>query len=226
MVNWEHPGSSQEGTDYVHLLHAVRKSLPQPRFTITSALPAGEWVLRHINLYAAAQSLNFLNLMAYDFVGPWTDQTGHQAQLFPPPSPDPAAAPPLSGHAAVAYCRRHGVPSGKIILGVPVYGRSFLGATGIGQPYSGTGGSEEGTFRYCDLPLAGSVERVDAQVGAAYCVGEKGGFVTYDCPETVKMKAEYVRHERLGGLFYWEGTGDGVGGRSLVESGYNTLHGL
>jgi chitinase len=40
------------------------------------------------------------------------------------------------------------------------------------------------------------------------------------------MKADYVRECRLGGLFYWTATGDAKGGRSLIETGYNTLHNL
>jgi chitinase len=35
-------------------------------------------------------------------------------------------------------------------------------------------------------------------VVAAFCVGGDGGFVTYDNPETVKMKANYCKEKGLG----------------------------
>lgn len=168
--------------------------------------------------------LDFINLMTYDFSGPWVDAAGHHAQLWAPRHPHSDAAS-LSCHSAVSYVISQGVPSKKVLLGIPAYGRSFLGASAIGQSYNGHGG-EEGTFEYQTLPRPDSQEYVDDQVGAAYCVGGDGGFVTYDNPQTVKMKAKYVTQHRLGGLFYWTGTADAKGPRSLVETGYNTLHDL
>lgn len=121
---------------------------------------------------------------------------------------------------------RQGVPPSKILLGVPAYGRSFTGTRGVGHSYDGQAG-EEGTFEYRELPRPGAEEIVDHQVGAAYCMGGDGGFVTYDNPQTVKMKAHYVRQNGLAGLFYWTGTGDVSAhdqkDRSLVYNGFMGL---
>ena len=187
-------------------------------------MPAGTWALQHIDLRQASIYLDLINLMAYDFSGPWLDATGHQAQLFTPQRPHNDAAR-VSGHSAVTYMRSRGVPAEKILLGIPAYGRSFTGAFNIAQQYTGHGG-EEGTFEYHNLPRPEAQEYVDAQVGAAYCVGGDGGFVTYDNPQTVQMKATYVTQNQLGGLFYWTGTADAKSPRSLVETGYNALHDL
>lgn len=120
------------------------------------------------------------------------------------------------------------VPSHIILLGIPCYGRSFLNATGPGQVYTGHGGENgSGTFEYCDLPRPGAREVVDELACAAYCVGGDGGFVSYDVPATVTAKALFVRTTRLGGLFYWSGTGDKLDAgeeRSLVMAGYCALH--
>ena len=198
--------------------------LPEANYLITSALPAGQWALRYINLAAAASYLDFINLMTYDFSGPWVDRAGHQSQLNTPKRPHNDAAM-VSCVSAVQYVLANQVPSYKLLLGIPAYGRSFLGASKIGERYSGSGG-REGTFEYKDLPRPGTTEHVDQVSGAAYCVGGDGGFVTYDNPETVRMKANFIRAEKLGGLFYWTATGDGKGDRSLVESGYNSMHNL
>ena len=180
--------------------------------------------MRNINLAQACIHLDFINLMAYDFSGPWTQACGHQAQLHTPAHPHSNEAC-TSGNSAVTYLLAQGVPSRKILLGIPVYGRSFLGATKVGDRYAGQGG-EEGTFEYRDLPRPGAFEGVDEQTGAAFCVGGDGGFVTYDNPRTVQLKAYFAKQLRLGGLFYWTGTGDAQGPRSLIEAGYNTLHDL
>ena len=221
-VDWEHPADASQGRDYIALLATLRQYLPAPQYTLSSALPAGEWALQHINLAHASHYLDMINLMAYDYSGPWVKKCGHQAQLFTPHIPhSPEAA--ISCHSAVSYMMQQGVPRHKIVMGVPAYGRSFTGTRGIGHSFSGQAG-EEGTFEYRDLPRPGAEEHVDEQLGAAYCIGGDGGLVTYDTPQTVRMKANYVRQNGLGGLFYWTGTGDASSltqkDRSLVYNGF------
>ncbi|RAL02375.1 glycoside hydrolase family 18 protein [Aspergillus ibericus CBS 121593] len=216
-VDWEYPSDPQEGSDYIRLLARLREALPTPRYVLASCLPAGPWALRNIDLAKAQLYLDLINLMAYDFSGPWESQTGHQAQLF---SKHPSAT---SCQNAVSYVLSQGVDPKKLLLGVPAYGRSFLGSNGVGQRYVGCGG-EDGVFDYSELPRPGAKEHHDSSVGAAYCVGGDGGFVTYDTPQTVQQKAKFVTKMKLGGLFYWHIGGDARGPRSLIETGYNTLH--
>ena len=148
-------------------------------------------VLQNIDLGTAAQYLDFVNLLAYDFCGSWTHRTGHHAQLYAMNKDE------TSGAGAVHYLMVSGVPGKKILLGIPVFGRSFLHATGPGQKFKGVGG-EEGSFEYCDLPRRGTKEQVDKRSVAAQCVGGDGGFVTYDNPETVKIKAQFCKQKGLG----------------------------
>ncbi|KAL8705354.1 MAG: hypothetical protein Q9225_008031, partial [Loekoesia sp. 1 TL-2023] len=70
-IDWEHPDNSKRGADYVSLMAILRKNLPAPKYLLTSALPAGTWALQHIDLGKAASSMDYVNIMAYDFAGPW-----------------------------------------------------------------------------------------------------------------------------------------------------------
>ncbi len=221
-VDWEHPSNPSQGKQYVQMLAALRKDLPAPNYLLTSALPAGEWALNDIDLGKASKFLDFINSMTYDLSGPWTDVCGHHAQLYSPQNPHNDAAK-ISGDSAVSYLISKGVPSEKILLGIPTYGRSFLGASAVGSRYNGHGGGE-GTFEYRDLPRPEAIVHYDDEVTAVYCVGGDGGFVTYDDYNTVRVKAEYAKQRALGGLFYWTGTGDGSDTKSLVEAGFRTLH--
>ena len=160
--------------------------------------------------------------MTYDLSGPWTNLCGHQAQLYSPKHPHNDAAK-VSCSSAVAYVKSQGVNARKILLGVPAYGRSFLGAQKVGDRFTGHAG-DEGTFEYKHLPRAGAVVKVDKEVCAAYCVGGDGGFVTYDNVQTVQMKAQFTLKEGLAGLFFWTGTGDSQNPTSLVETSYRTLY--
>jgi chitinase len=191
LVDWEHPSDHHQGQNFLSLLAAVRLHLRDDRYILSAALPAGQWALQYIDLYRAQDYLDLINLMAYDFAGSWSPQAGHHAQLYPGRSDEP------SGSAAVEYVISRGFPPQKIVLGVPVYGRSFLGAHGPRYPFNGAGG-EEGTFEYKHLPRDGTEEIVNTRVCAAFCTGGDGGFVTYDNPETVKMKGNYCRDNGLG----------------------------
>lgn len=160
--------------------------------------------------------------MCYDFAGPWTDQCGHQSQLFSPKKAHNEASK-ISCNSAVHYLLSHGVPSGQILLGVPAYGRSFLGAKKVGDHYKG-GAGEDGVFEYRDLPRWKAITGFDDQCGATYSVGGDAGFVSYDDPRSVSLKADFVRKNGLGGLFYWTGAGDTHDERSLVATGWRALN--
>jgi len=222
-VDWEHPSDPLQGQHYTFLLSSIRQYLPSPLFTLTSALPGSAWALRNILLSLAARHLDFINLMCYDYSGPWTRVSGHHAALF---APGDASAP--SGHAAVTHCITQQVPAAKILLGVPCYGRAFPGATGPGQAFTPAASDDDGgTFEFRDLPPPAAAAFLDEKAVAAYCVGGAAGFVSYDLPSTVRMKARFAREARLAGLFYWTGTGDRVDGgeeESLVVAGYCELH--
>jgi len=224
-VDWEHPKDANQGRDYLSLLQTCRKHLPSPQYLLTSALPTGEWCLRNIDISTVATTLDWINLMCYDFSGPWTELSGHQCQLYSPEHPHNAFAK-RSCDAAVKYLFGRGVPGSKVVIGIPVYGRSFLGTNNIGQQFNGHAGEAGGVIEYKDLPRTNAVEYVDWNVGAAFSVGGDAGFVSYDVPATVTAKAQFVKQKGLRGLFYWTGVADAPldrGDRSLIRAGWAEL---
>lgn len=190
-VAWEYPCDAQQGYDFLALLAAIRIHLTEDRFILTAALPASKAVLQFLDVRMVGEYLDFVNLMAYDFFGYWTSRSGHHAQLYAMNKDETSAS------SGVSYLMSHGLPAKKILLGIPTYGRSFLQATGPGQKFKGVGG-EEGTFEYNRLPRKGCKESVDKRHVAAQCVGGDGGFVTYDNPDTVKIKANFCKQKGLG----------------------------
>ena len=223
IVDWEHPATAAQGANYLALLSELRAALPSPRSLLTTALPTGAYVLKHLDLPALAEVLDYLNLMAYDFTGAWTEVSGHHAQLLPPAG-DPADAHHVLRASAVGgleYLAAHGFPAGKTVLGLPAYARYFPGARAAGHPFG-----QAGEMEYCDLPgeWVGSAA-VDGHSAAASWVDDGGkGFVSFDVPETARIKARYVKAMSLAGIFYWTGTGDQPGEQSLVAASYEELN--
>lgn len=147
--------------------------------------------MQNIDLHRSAEYVDAFNLNAYDFYGPWTSKGGHHAQLYSVHKDEP------SGSSAVQFMMASGVPGKKILLGIPLFGRSFLNVSGPGHKNRGCAG-EDGSFEYNTLPRRGTKEQVDKKACAAQCVGGDGGFVTYDNPETVRMKATFCKQKGLG----------------------------
>jgi chitinase len=160
-IDWEYPKSAQEAQDLLSLLVACRQELDAyaatvpvqsngraAHFLLTIAAPAGPTNYEKLLLREMAPYLDFINLMAYDYAGSWDSCAGHQGNLYP--DQHTPACTPFSTAGAVKYYIDNGVPPNKMVIGMPLYGRSFLATEGPGKPYSGTGdGSwEKGVWDY------------------------------------------------------------------------------
>ncbi|KAI1131467.1 glycoside hydrolase superfamily [Nemania abortiva] len=233
-IDWEYPQSAAEAADYVALLQAVRAALDAyaasaaggHHFELTVACPAGAQNYEKLDMAGMDASLDFWNLMAYDYAGSWDATAGHQANLRRSTA-NPASTPFDTESAIAAYTSR-GVAPGKIVLGMPLYGRAFQATDGPGAPYSGVGEGtwENGVHDYKKLPLEGAEERVDHEAGATYCYhpGTRT-MVTYDTVPMARQKAEYVARRGLGGAMWWESSADKEGEGSLIANVVDVLGG-
>ena len=163
--------------------------------------------------------IDFYNLMAYDYAGSWESNAGHQANIAPSRS-NPASTPCSTVAAIDYYIRMGGVPSNKIVLGMPLYGRAFTDTKGPGKSFSGTGeGSwEQGVWDYKALPRPGAAELFDRETGASWCYDKKSRtMVSYDSVVMAEIKAHYMLGNRLGGGMWWESSSD-KGGKSARKA--------
>ncbi|KAI0401883.1 glycoside hydrolase superfamily [Xylaria palmicola] len=233
-IDWEYPQSAAEAADYVALLRAVRAALDAyaaaaaggHHFELTVACPAGAQNYDKLDIPGMDASLDFWNLMAYDFAGSWDATAGHQANLHHCDA-NPAATP-FSAEAAVAAYAARGVAPHKIVLGMPLYGRAFQNTDGPGSPYSGVGEGtwENGVHDYKKLPLAGAEEHEDPAAGATWCYQpDTRTMVTYDTVPMARTKAQYIAERQLGGAMWWESSADKEGEESLIANVVDVLGG-
>lgn len=120
------------------------------------------------------------------------------------------------------YYATHGVRRDKLILGIPLYGRSFANTDGPGTPFSGVGpGSwEAGVYDYRALPLPGAHVLQDDRAVASwtYDYGTRE-MVSFDAERVGAWKGAWIAREGLGGSMFWELSGDKGAPREGMEGG-------
>ncbi|KAL6854616.1 glycoside hydrolase family 18 protein [Trichoderma novae-zelandiae] len=226
-IDYEYPINEHEALGFVSLLKECRKALDEYaslhsqryHYLLTAAVSAARQNYKWLDLPAIDPYLDAWHLMAYDYAGGWDDLSGDQSNVFHDPT-NPNRTKANSEQAVNDYVAA-GVNPEKIILGIPLYGRSFMDTDGPGRPYKGLGvGSiEEGVWLYRDLPRPGSVVNVNRDIIAAYSYDNSTReLVTYDNMETTTLKAEYLSKKGLGGAVFWEASGDRQGDESLVKT--------
>ncbi|CAG8977571.1 hypothetical protein HYALB_00008347 [Hymenoscyphus albidus] len=234
-IDWEYPKTDAEASNFVLLLAAVRSALgayaaqsaPGYHFLITIASPAGPTNYNILHMRDMDPYLDAWHLMAYDYSGSWDTIAGHDANLYPS-VPNPGSTP-FSTQKAITDYIAAGVTPSKLVMGLPLYGRSFQNTNGMGSSFNGvgTGSWENGVWDYKALPKAGATEFTDAATGASYSYDSSTReLISYDNVATIQQKANFIKSNGLGGAMFWETSGDRTGVSSLISTIAESFAGL
>jgi chitinase len=231
-IDWEYPSSSTDGVNFVKLLAELRaamdayssRSANNYHFEITVAVSGSAWGYRNLDFSGMDKYLDAWHLMTYDFKGGWetgADATaGHHANLYHSKTPGASA---LAANDSVETYLQHHIPSKKIVLGLPLYAHAYFGTEGLGMPYSRT---EAEGFPYKEMATSGLEYNYDSEAAAAYTYNaETKTLMSFDSPESVKAKMEFLKKKRLGGAMWWEISNDKIGDDSLVSTVASELAG-
>ncbi|MFN2976872.1 glycoside hydrolase family 18 protein [Terriglobus aquaticus] len=223
-VDWEYPGYThvkgmtvrpEDGANYTLLLKELRQRfdgmeqrLGRPLVT-SSATGATQIWLDHTDMRAASQWLSAVNLMCYDWYNETEKNTGHDSPLRT------SAADPkqISIDDAVRKNLAAGVPARKIVVGVPFYGRRWEGVDpanhGLWQPIHGAGSAVEFWQVAPLVNQQGFVRYWDGTAAAPYLYNATTHtFITYNDAEADMVRTAYVKQLGLGGIMFWQYTGD------------------
>ena len=218
-IDWEFPAAA-DGANFVALLQELRSQLDARgaadgrAYLLTIAAPAGPSNIGNLPLALIHPSLDWINLMTYDFAVASSHTTNFNAPLF-------ATKGALDVNDAINSYLGAGVPAAKIVMGVRFVGTGWQGAgsTDNGLHQAATGGPAPGTwdapgtppsgsFGFQDIEnnyLPGDTRSWDDEAQAPWLYNtDTGIMITYEDPQSLTAKVAYVLSKQLAGVMIWE----------------------
>ncbi|WAC10236.1 glycoside hydrolase family 18 protein [Dyadobacter pollutisoli] len=217
-IDWEYPGMmGEEGNvfrpedkqNFTLMFKAIRNELnlleeeTGKKKLLTTAIPGFVEFLNVTEMGKAQEFLDYVNLMTYDlFQG---DTVVHHASLYPS---DIYKTAKSADNAFKAFTAA-GVPAGKLVMGLPFYGRMFTVAKlekGLGQKQTAQEYLDGYTYIKDSLVnKKGFKEYRDTVAKAPYLLNATTGqILSYDDEESVREKCKYVLDKKMGGVMFWE----------------------
>ncbi|QDU33289.1 Chitinase A1 precursor [Poriferisphaera corsica] len=237
-IDWEFPGggglegnssSPNDRENFTLFIQELRAQLDTQsqvdgnEYELSVAISAGYDKFAHVELEAVSQSIDFYNMLTYDFHGRWdATQTGHLSGLYNSDS-NTNLDPRYNADSAIQEFLAAGVDSKKIVLGAPLYGFGWTGVSdvnnGLHQAAAGLapGGIEEGYYEFRDVYelVKNNPDSYQfyydesAQATYVYAKNIAGGtFITIEDARSMQAKIDYVQEYNLGGMMFWEISND------------------
>ncbi|MFD1607473.1 glycosyl hydrolase family 18 protein [Oceanobacillus luteolus] len=234
-LDWEYPvtgggpGTSPNPADrenFPLLLETLREKLDEQgerdnvHYTLSIAGAANAGFVENTQLGSSHEYLDYVQMMTYDIHGTWESLADFNAPLY-----DDDGQTWSVDRAVDAYLDA-GVPAEKVVMGVPFYGYWYNVTSdennGLRQPFEGSGSVTYNRFMQNDYLNNGYTRYWDEGTQVPYLFNEETStFISYDDPESLTLKAEYIRERGLGGAMIWEISQDH--GIDLLDSLYSVL---
>jgi len=212
-VDWEFPavgGLPENGRrpedrrTFTLLLEELRRTFDAAegrlgrRILLTAATGAGRAQVEALETDSFHRSLDWMNLMTYDFHGSWNPEPGDNSSR-------------ADTEASVRLYLERGFPAAKIVVGTPLYAHQWL--------KTDTGWKAGPVLLWHEAEALRNADEFqwDEARGASRLVSADR-VVTWDSPEALDAKADLVDDLGLGGLMTWQVTGDPEG-RQLARMG-------
>ncbi|KAF8516777.1 glycoside hydrolase superfamily [Gautieria morchelliformis] len=230
-IDFEYPSTPALGSGFASLVTELRTGFDQLAsrkgdavpYQITLAVSAGWANYANLIIPTMNSAISYWNLMAYDYAGSWSNVSDDMANLYG------GTISNVSTDKAFRDYVSRGASASKITMGIPLYGRAFEQTAGIRQAYNGVGPGTwaPGVYDYKDLPFSGATVIEESDNVASYSYDSSSQeLVSYDTPNIVTTKAQYINSNGMAGSMFWSLDSDKLGVDSLVGTSAGVLGGL
>lgn len=220
-VNWEFP-EREDAANFRALLEEFRRQMKPVRRGLLLNIAVGDQPQMQpgTDFGAIARLVDAVGIMNYDYAGPWNSTTGLLAPLF-----RRADTPQHFGSIAesIAGYEKAGVPSRKLLMGIPFYGYQWMnvGPANNGLFQRGVGVSEDRPYRFIH-GLQGVQPVYRDPDSQAPWLFDGSSFWTFEDPVSIAYKTNYAALRHLRGIMIWE-LGEDTAEGTLLASASNSL---
>ena len=232
-LDWEYPCvpsnnsvvSPDDKHNFTLLCAAIRRhlnALDGKRY-LTIASGADVFYVNCVELPELMEYLDYINVMTYDLKCGFHALAGHHTSLFS-----------KNGDVFMNSCAQalelfaaHGVSRDRLLMGAAFYSRKWTDLPDnenhgllVLCPTGGGYGPDYDILVDQYINQNGFVEYWDEEAQAPYLF-DGSTFLSYDNARSLKAKAEYVKENGYGGIFYWEHKCDKT--RELLNALYESF---
>lgn len=212
--------------NFVQLLADISDLYRQENLYLSVTVRGVKWIVEQAyDIPNLAKHVDAINVMTFDYAGPWDRKIGFNAPLHSSRQVDVKSAIELFVNA--------GAPIDKLILGIPFYGRAFV-ATNIEHGEIGDASEEEGfagpyigdktLFGYNEFCKMKNEKQWNFHfnTGASQMVGKfiengKMNVATFETPRSVANKVKFAMENGLLGVWAWSIDTDDFNGACEVD---------
>lgn len=239
----------EDKQNFTLLMKELREGLSTLKREQTLTFASAGWkpYYKNIEVEKVMKYADYMNVMTYDQIGGNSKFTGHHTALgwitsenlkkdtlvsvFYNEMQKRTAKyntdyEPQSAEKIIDYCINKGVNAKQIIIGAAFYGKGWKGVKPInnGLYQSNKGGGFTSSYNEIQTKYKSNTNykrHWDSIAKAPYLFSEKDSvFITYDDTVSVRLKTEYAKKIKLGGIMFWQLSHDAKGENSLLNAIY------
>lgn len=199
-MDWEYsknPVASADTVAYNLLLRDIRSSLPEGK-TLSAALPCSDYYGKFFTAEVLIENLDWFGFMTYDITGDWDEKARFDSPLKPNTK---GSWTTWSWKQTAAYWSKRGVPSEKMVFGVPSFGFVFSGTNGPGTDFDNA--EYMGYAEIMNMPSAKWQFFYDEVSQEPYAISDDL-FATYEDQRSVTEKSRWIIDNQYAGAMVWD----------------------
>ncbi|MDG3002890.1 glycoside hydrolase family 18 protein [Paludisphaera mucosa] len=213
-LDWEYPDAKDEIPGFERLVRTFRKRLDAigrakgRRMLVTMAVSSNYETIDWLDTAFLVETMDWINVMTYDYAGAWSSRAGHNAPLFGSSKEGPRAR---STEGTMLYLlEKRKVPADRLAVGLPLYGRGFA----VPEPYAAAKGAPGKPFELSFKEIGNRLKdgwgrSLDDETKVPWLTSpDRTKVLGYDDADSIRLKTEWAMSKGFRGVFFWQVDGD------------------